>query len=152
MTKILIVEDEPIVAEAVASARVELLRRLVHDIEALASTLHDQDRRPINNGEDVLSHLATGGGPLPHDLPELHSLLYRGRVVIVPVQDERRSLLSGQDICGGQQRIRPIVVRIDSLGAELADGPPGLLVLRKVAPTPPGFPRRPGVAKKRPLA
>lgn len=28
----------------------------------------------------------------------------------------------------------------------------GLLVIRKVGPTPPGFPRRPGVAKKRPLA
>jgi 16S rRNA (guanine527-N7)-methyltransferase len=28
----------------------------------------------------------------------------------------------------------------------------GLVVVRKVAPTPPGFPRRAGVAKKRPLA
>jgi 16S rRNA (guanine527-N7)-methyltransferase len=28
----------------------------------------------------------------------------------------------------------------------------GLLVLRKTAPTPPGFPRRPGMARKRPLA
>jgi 16S rRNA (guanine527-N7)-methyltransferase len=28
----------------------------------------------------------------------------------------------------------------------------GLLVLRKLGPTPPGFPRRPGVARKRPLA
>jgi 16S rRNA (guanine527-N7)-methyltransferase len=28
----------------------------------------------------------------------------------------------------------------------------GLLVLPKLAPTPPGFPRRPGVARKRPLA
>jgi 16S rRNA (guanine527-N7)-methyltransferase len=28
----------------------------------------------------------------------------------------------------------------------------GLLVLRKIGPTPPGFPRRPGMAKKRPLA
>jgi 16S rRNA (guanine527-N7)-methyltransferase len=28
----------------------------------------------------------------------------------------------------------------------------GLAVLRKVAPTPPGFPRRPGMARKRPLA
>jgi 16S rRNA (guanine527-N7)-methyltransferase len=28
----------------------------------------------------------------------------------------------------------------------------GLVVLRKIAPTPPGFPRRPGAAKKRPLA
>ena len=32
------------------------------------------------------------------------------------------------------------------------DPPPGLLVLRKLGPTPPGFPRRPGVARKRPLA
>jgi 16S rRNA (guanine527-N7)-methyltransferase len=28
----------------------------------------------------------------------------------------------------------------------------GLVVLRKTGPTPPGFPRRPGIAKKRPLA
>jgi hypothetical protein len=30
--------------------------------------------------------------------------------------------------------------------------PAGFLVLRKLGPTPPGFPRRPGIAKKRPLA
>jgi 16S rRNA (guanine527-N7)-methyltransferase len=40
----------------------------------------------------------------------------------------------------------------EQLGAELVESPPGLLVLRKRAPTPPGFPRRPGVARKRPLA
>ena len=28
----------------------------------------------------------------------------------------------------------------------------GIAIVRKVAPTPPGFPRRPGIAKKRPLA
>jgi len=33
-----------------------------------------------------------------------------------------------------------------------ADAPAGLLVLRKRGPTPPGFPRRTGVARKRPLA
>jgi len=38
------------------------------------------------------------------------------------------------------------------LGAELEASPPGLLVLGKRSPTPPGFPRRPGVARKRPLA
>lgn len=38
------------------------------------------------------------------------------------------------------------------LAAEPAEGPPGLLVLRKIGPTPPGFPRRPGMARKRPLA
>jgi 16S rRNA (guanine527-N7)-methyltransferase len=38
------------------------------------------------------------------------------------------------------------------LAAKLVESPPGLLVLAKVGPTPPGFPRRPGVARKRPLA
>lgn len=37
------------------------------------------------------------------------------------------------------------------VGGELAESPPGLLVLRKIAPTPPRFPRRPGAARKRPL-
>jgi 16S rRNA (guanine527-N7)-methyltransferase len=40
----------------------------------------------------------------------------------------------------------------ERLGGELEDSPPGVLVVRKLAPTPPGFPRRPGVARKRPLA
>ena len=39
----------------------------------------------------------------------------------------------------------------DKLAAEL-DEADGFLILRKVGPTPEGFPRRPGVAKKRPLA
>ncbi len=38
------------------------------------------------------------------------------------------------------------------LAGEVVESPPGLLVLRKQGPTPPGFPRRPGVARKRPLA
>jgi 16S rRNA (guanine527-N7)-methyltransferase len=38
------------------------------------------------------------------------------------------------------------------IAAELAEVRPGFLVIRKTGPTPPGFPRRPGVAKKRPLA
>jgi 16S rRNA (guanine527-N7)-methyltransferase len=45
---------------------------------------------------------------------------------------------------------------VSSVSAKLGGGPaeqlPGLLVLPKLAPTPPGFPRRPGVARKRPLA
>ena len=40
----------------------------------------------------------------------------------------------------------------EQLAAEVVESPPGLLVLRKVGPTPPGFPRRPGIARKRPLA
>ena len=45
---------------------------------------------------------------------------------------------------------------VSRVSERLCGGPaeqlPGLLVLEKLAPTPPGFPRRPGVAKKRPLA
>jgi 16S rRNA (guanine527-N7)-methyltransferase len=40
----------------------------------------------------------------------------------------------------------------ERLAGELADSPPGFLVLRKLGPTPAGFPRRPGMARKRPLA
>jgi 16S rRNA (guanine527-N7)-methyltransferase len=38
------------------------------------------------------------------------------------------------------------------IAGELLESPPGFAVIRKTGPTPPGFPRRPGVAKKRPLA
>ncbi len=37
------------------------------------------------------------------------------------------------------------------LAADPADSPPGLAVFRKTGPTPAGFPRRTGVARKRPL-
>ena len=40
----------------------------------------------------------------------------------------------------------------EKLAARLVESPPGFLVLRKEGPTPPGFPRRPGMARKRPLA
>ena len=40
----------------------------------------------------------------------------------------------------------------ERLGGAPAEETPGLLVLRKLEPTPIGFPRRPGVAKRRPLA
>jgi len=38
------------------------------------------------------------------------------------------------------------------LAGELVETPPGFIVLRKTGPTPQGFPRRPGIARKRPLA
>lgn len=40
----------------------------------------------------------------------------------------------------------------EALGGCLEEDRDGLLVLRKLEPTPHGFPRRPGMAKKRPLA
>jgi len=40
----------------------------------------------------------------------------------------------------------------EQLASELTESPAGFLVLHKLGPTPPGFPRRPGMARKRPLA
>jgi len=53
----------------------------------------------------------------------------------------------------GPSADRERVARVaEELGGELAGSAPGLLVLSKLRPTPEGFPRRPGVARKRPLA
>jgi 16S rRNA (guanine527-N7)-methyltransferase len=40
----------------------------------------------------------------------------------------------------------------EQLAGELAESPSGFAVLRKLGPTPSGFPRRTGIARKRPLA
>jgi 16S rRNA (guanine527-N7)-methyltransferase len=40
----------------------------------------------------------------------------------------------------------------EQLGGAVVEEPSGLAVARKIAPTPAGFPRRPGLARKRPLA
>ena len=46
-----------------------------------------------------------------------------------------------------------VVSRVsERLGGGPAERAAGLLVLRKLEPTPVGFPRRPGIAKKRPLS
>jgi len=47
------------------------------------------------------------------------------------------------------ERVAAVAGRI---AGALEDAPPGFVAIRKTGPTPPGFPRRTGVAKKRPLA
>ena len=47
------------------------------------------------------------------------------------------------------ERVAAVAERV---GGALVESPPGFIVLRKTGPTPEGFPRRPGMAKKRPLA
>jgi 16S rRNA (guanine527-N7)-methyltransferase len=45
-----------------------------------------------------------------------------------------------------------VVARVSSLlGGDVPEDRDGLAVIRKLAPTPPGFPRRAGMPKKRPL-
>jgi 16S rRNA (guanine527-N7)-methyltransferase len=45
-----------------------------------------------------------------------------------------------------------VAVAAGRIAGALEDSPPGFVVVRKIGPTPAGFPRRVGVAKKRPLA
>ena len=53
---------------------------------------------------------------------------------------------------GEQADLERLAVAAEQLGGGEAELHDGLAVLPKVAPTPAGFPRRTGVAKKRPLA
>lgn len=53
---------------------------------------------------------------------------------------------------GETAEVEPVSRVARCLAGELEAGPEGLLTLRKLSPTPTGFPRRAGVAKKRPLA
>ena len=50
---------------------------------------------------------------------------------------------------GGLEAVAAVAGR---LAAAVEESPPGFVVLRKMGPTPAGFPRRPGMARKRPLA
>ena len=47
------------------------------------------------------------------------------------------------------EQIAAVAARV---AGEVEESPAGLVVIRKTGPTPSGFPRRTGVAKKRPLA
>jgi 16S rRNA (guanine527-N7)-methyltransferase len=53
---------------------------------------------------------------------------------------------------GPSAESEPVAAVAARLNAEVANSPAGFLVLRKLGPTPEGFPRRTGVARKRPLA
>jgi 16S rRNA (guanine527-N7)-methyltransferase len=53
---------------------------------------------------------------------------------------------------GPTARIDRVAAVAERLSATLEPSPPGFVLLRKTGPTPPGFPRRPGAARKRPLA
>jgi 16S rRNA (guanine527-N7)-methyltransferase len=53
---------------------------------------------------------------------------------------------------GSSADVSRVARAAELLAARLEPSPPGFLVLRKTGPTPAGYPRRPGMAKKRPLA
>jgi 16S rRNA (guanine527-N7)-methyltransferase len=53
---------------------------------------------------------------------------------------------------GPTAELARVAAAAERLAASVESAEAGLVVLRKLGPTPPGFPRRPGVARKRPLA
>lgn len=53
---------------------------------------------------------------------------------------------------GPSAEVDRIAAAAARVAGELEDTPPGFAVIRKTGSTPPGFPRRAGMAKKRPLA
>jgi 16S rRNA (guanine527-N7)-methyltransferase len=53
---------------------------------------------------------------------------------------------------GASAEREPVAAVAEMLAAALETAPSGLLVVRKLGPTPTGFPRRAGMARKRPLA
>jgi 16S rRNA (guanine527-N7)-methyltransferase len=53
---------------------------------------------------------------------------------------------------GPSVELEPVARVAEQLAAAPPEERDGLLVLRKLGPTPAGFPRRPGMARKRPLA
>ena len=53
---------------------------------------------------------------------------------------------------GPSADLEPVAAVATRIGGRIEASPAGLIVIRKTGPTPRGFPRRTGVAKKRPLA
>jgi 16S rRNA (guanine527-N7)-methyltransferase len=53
---------------------------------------------------------------------------------------------------GATADLGAIASAAEQLGGRIETAAEGLVLIRKIAETPPGFPRRPGMARKRPLA
>jgi 16S rRNA (guanine527-N7)-methyltransferase len=53
---------------------------------------------------------------------------------------------------GRSADLNRLAAAAERLAARVENAPAGFAILRKTEPTPPGFPRRPGIARKRPLA
>lgn len=126
-----------------------LLQRLglagVQVIKARAEELaHDPEHR---EGYDLA--LARALAPLPALAELALPFLHLGGLLAAPkgsrAPQEVKAAASALALCGGQLEA---VQRLDVPAARVA---PILVLVRKVAPTPERFPRRPGIPVKRPL-
>ena len=96
-------------------------------------TLADKVVAQAQAGEEIEAYVSRGG--------ETEVRVYQGEV---------EHFVSAQSEGIGVRIIRDGRTGFAYAGT-LEEAPSGFLVIRKTGPTPPGFPRRPGVARKRPL-
>jgi 16S rRNA (guanine527-N7)-methyltransferase len=123
-------------------------------------TLLEAERRRSRFLERVtaeLSNAAALWGRAEDQLTDTHGVALAKALARPPVAAELTLPLVRQGgiavLWTGESAEPDRVARVaDLLGATLEGDEDGLLVLRKVGPTPPGFPRRAGMPKKRPLA
>jgi 16S rRNA (guanine527-N7)-methyltransferase len=113
----------------------DFLRRVVGDLPNVAVVWGRAEEQPIDEFGVALAK-ALARPPVAAEL--CLPLVRPGGLVVLWIGENA-------DISG-------IASVAERLGASVKDGVNGLLVLRKVSPTPVGFPRRAGMARKRPLA
>jgi 16S rRNA (guanine527-N7)-methyltransferase len=113
----------------------DFLERWTPELENLRVVWGRAEQQPLETyGVAVAKALAHPPTAVEWCLP----LVREGGAVVLwvgPSVDEERAATAATQIAG---RLEP--------------APAGFLVVRKTGPTPPGFPRRTGVARKRPLA
>lgn len=150
-------------ARAIPTARVDLLESVGRKVEFMAETIDElgiSNARPVRArseewalGEGAAAYdLATARAVAPLEvLAELASPLLEEGGSLVAWKGEREpdseSLVSGL-----RERLAVEIDRVVAVRPFEASRERHLYVLRKTGPTPPALPRRPGMARKRPLA
>lgn len=123
-------------------------------------TLLESERRKcefLRRFEPELANIAVVWGRAEEQAPDTYGVAVAKALARPPVAAELCLPLvrpGGAAVLwvGPTAEAAPVARVADRLASRLEASPPGLLILRKEGPTPPGFPRRPGMAKKRPLA
>ena len=115
--------------------RCDFLRRATHSLENVEVVWGRAEKQPTDAFAVALAK-ALAKPPVAAEL--CLPLVRPGGIAI---------LWTGEDA-----NVDAAVEAAERVGGVAESAEEGLLVLRKVRPTPEGFPRRPGVAKKRPLA
>ena len=123
-------------------------------------TLLEAERRKCDFLERVttsLDNVAVLWGRAEEQAPDMYSVALAKALAKPPVAAELCLPLVAPDgvvilWLGPSADLDAVASVSAQLNGRLEEDLDGLVVLRKLGPTPAGFPRRPGIAKKRPLA